>query len=180
MSSVAPRGVLFLHPANPADTSFHDCGIRHYSRRWSIYLGGDNRGTLPTFSLNDCLSGHGLTDMPLQFAFLFTPSGTYPRVSLISIPIVTFIVPWLVDLVLLLRLHAVFPVVTTSRRTIYAVFGPVASVKPIRLGCGIAVFTSWVPTIPPEPTTLYSPSNMRLAHSLFWKVATACSLVDHT
>jgi hypothetical protein len=179
MSSVAARGVLFLNPTNPADTSFHDRGIRHYSRRWGIYLGGDNHGALPIFSLEDCLSGYGLTDIP-QLTFLFSPQGSYPRVSLISIPIVTFIVPWLVDLVLLLRLYAVFPVVTTSRRTMCAVFGPVASVKAIRLGCGIAVFTSWVPTIPPEPTTLYSSSNMRLAHSPFWKVATACSLVDHT
>jgi hypothetical protein len=86
----------------------------------------------------------------------------------------------MIDLVLLLRLYAVFPAATTPRRTICVVFAFAACAKAGRLGCGIAFFTLWIPTVPQDPwAALYSSNNTRFAHSSWLKAAAACDVIDH-
>jgi hypothetical protein len=114
-----------------------------------------------------------------QFTFLLRPLRGFPRTSFIAIPIVTFSAPWVIDLVLLLRLYAVFPAAITPRRTIRAVFVFAACVKVARLGCGIVNAALWIPTVPQNPLAAYSPGNSNFAHSLLQKGAAACDLVDH-
>jgi hypothetical protein len=122
----------------------------------------------------------GLTKLS-QLRLLLNPLTSHSRTDFIVIPILTFVSPWVVDLVLLLRLYAVFPVATTRRRTICAVFAFTVSVKAARLGCDITQAVQWVPTVGQDPwTVLKTAANVQSAHSSLLKAALACDLVDHT
>jgi hypothetical protein len=125
-----------------------------------------------------CLIICNLTDGS-QFGFLLRPLAGFPRTSFIAVAIVTFLSPWVIDLVLILRLYAVFPVATTPRRKICAVFAFTACIKMARLGFGIANAALWVPTVAQDPSTAYSPSNSHSVHSSWQKAAAACDLIDH-
>jgi hypothetical protein len=122
----------------------------------------------------------GLTKLS-QLRLLLNPLSSHSRTDFIVIPILTFVGPWVVDLVLLLRLYAVFPVATTRRRTICAVFAFTVSVKAARLGCDITQAVQWVPTVGQDPwTVLNTAANVQSAHSSLLKAALACDLIDHT
>jgi hypothetical protein len=125
-----------------------------------------------------CLIIYNLTDSS-QFGFLLKPLAGFPRTSFIAVAIVTFLSPGVIDLVLILRLYAVFPMATTPRRNICAVFAFTACIKMARLGFGIANAALWVPTVPQDPSTAYSPSNSHSVHSSWQKAAAACDLIDH-
>jgi hypothetical protein len=90
--------------------------------------------------------------------------------------------PWVMDLVLLLRLYAVFPMATTPTRTMGAVFSFTVCVKMARLGCNVANTVQWAraAAVAQQPlATIYSPNNVRVMHSALVKVAVTFALVDH-
>jgi hypothetical protein len=127
-----------------------------------------------------CIRLYGLTYMS-QLSFLFAPLTGNTRSFFIAVVIITLVSPWVIDLVLLLRLYAVFPIADTPRRTTYAVFAFTLCVKAARLGCVIANAVLWAPTVTQEPwATLHSPSNVGTMRSPRSKAALACDLMDHT
>jgi hypothetical protein len=179
VSSVVARTVLLFNPTDPPHTSLRDCCVQHSSRHRAVLLDGDNHGGSPNFCLRDYFSTYGLTDMP-QLKALLKPLSGSPHTAFIATPLVAFFSPWVFDLVLLLRLYAVFPIATTPKRTFWAVFAFAVSVKAARLGCGIADVVLWVPNVGPQPyTSLYSPSNSSFVHSSLLKAAATFDLVDH-
>jgi hypothetical protein len=94
--------------------------------------------------------------------------------------IITLTSPWVIDLVLLLRLYAVFPIATTSRRTICIVFGFTFCVKAARLGCDITNTMLWVPSVEQDPlATVYSRSSIYTMHCTLSEAAVAFDLIDH-
>jgi hypothetical protein len=93
---------------------------------------------------------------------------------------ITFTSPWVIDLVLLLRLYAVFPIASTPKRIICAVFAFTTCIKAARLGFCVANMVLWVHSVPRDPlASFHSFNNARAVHSWLAKVVAACELSDH-
>jgi hypothetical protein len=145
-------------------------------------LDGFLHGMSWMFYLGDCWD-HGLTDTP-QLGNLLKPltaaRSESTRLSFIAMVFITFISPWVIDLVLLLRLYAVFPIASTPKRIICAVFASTTCIKAARLGFCVANMVLWVHSVPQDPlASLYSSNNAGAVHSWLAKVVAACELSDH-
>jgi hypothetical protein len=124
-----------------------------------------------------------LTDNP-QLGNLLKPlkalRSESTRSSFIAMVFITFTSPWVIDLVLLLRLYAVFPIASTPKRTLCAVFASTTCIKAARLGFCVANMALWVHSVPRDPlASFYSSNNARAIHSWLSKVVSACELIDH-
>jgi hypothetical protein len=98
----------------------------------------------------------------------------------IAIPLVGESITWVVDLVLLLRLYAIFPVSTTPRRTFWGVMLLSVLLKVGRVGFCVTDFVRWARNVSGSPfADQHSSNNSRLVHSPLLKLAIICDILDH-
>jgi hypothetical protein len=110
------------------------------------------------------------------------PLTTSPRSLFISIPLVFIASNWVVDLVLLLRLYAVFPPSLTRRHTFCTVFIIAFLIKAARLTYGITNSVLWIHIVSCSPpgaayTNLFD--GYTDAHPWLMKGMYSCDLLDH-
>jgi hypothetical protein len=113
---------------------------------------------------------------------LLNPLTTDLRSLFISIPLVSLVSNWLVDLVLLLRLYAVFPASSTRRRTLYAVFITAFLIKAARLTLSITNSVLWIRVVQCLPSgAAYTDvfDGYSAAHPWLMKAMYSCDLMDH-
>jgi hypothetical protein len=119
-------------------------------------------------------------DLARQLSVLFNPLAGVSRQVYIAFPLVQSLATWVVDLSLLVRLVAVFPLAATPTRKFVGVFAVPTVVKAARLSLIAMSIVQYAPTVmnvsdPTAETT----SNFGLLSNPMLIAEYSCELIDH-